>query len=265
MVCVDQNTVNGQKVSCGKCETCNYNYRKGWENRMSFESAAHDPQNQAFVTLTYAEVPLDAHYQPTLRKSDLQKFFKRCRKAGHQFRYLAVGEYGTKGGRPHYHLMVWGPHFNEIERMVDTHWGLGITLTLPVVEGAHRYIAKYIVKRTEYTPSTYNRDGEPFKLSSRRPGIGFEGLKELGEQYKDYPHYFHLESTGDISLIYRKDGRWRSLPPRDARIVRKAAGVPELAADRPPKVLPQISEEKIEQARRYIARIEAKKLATATF
>lgn len=59
-----------------------------------------------FVTLTYG-----GGYENTeayaLNYADVQKCFKRLRKAGHRFKYIAVGEYGGKLNRAHFHLVMY--------------------------------------------------------------------------------------------------------------------------------------------------------------
>lgn len=39
--------------------------------------------------------------------ADLQRCFKRMRKAGHKFQYVSVGEYGGKGSRAHFHAIIY--------------------------------------------------------------------------------------------------------------------------------------------------------------
>lgn len=265
MVCISPRRLNDVSVPCSKCAACNYNYRRGWQSRLEMESKLYDSDHQAFVTLTYSEVPLTPDFQPTLRKSDLQKFFKRCRKDKYIIRYLAVGEYGDKGGRPHYHAIIFGPTVQEIQRMCSDHWPHGHNLVVPVLEGATSYVAKYIVKQSDHDLGTYPLEGSPFMLSSRRPGIGVIGLKEMGERYKHDPTYQILENTGDISTIYRSNGKWRSLPARDARIVRESAGVPLKASDRPDKPPRENDAEEIEKAKRFLSVLEAKKRFYASF
>lgn len=68
------------------------------------------------VTLTYgtsnrvgnAKVPtLSAS---VLTYSDIQKYFKRLRKAGFIFRYVVAGEYGSMKGRAHWHIIFFWQH-----------------------------------------------------------------------------------------------------------------------------------------------------------
>lgn len=63
------------------------------------------------LNLTYDDAHLPKHGQ--LYKEDLQKFFKRLRKAGFKFRYVASGEYGDETRRPHFHIALFGVDFDN--------------------------------------------------------------------------------------------------------------------------------------------------------
>ena len=62
------------------------------------------------LNLTYNDDWIPEHGQ--LVKDDLQRFFKRMRKAGFKFRYVASGEYGDKTRRPHFHIALFGLDFS---------------------------------------------------------------------------------------------------------------------------------------------------------
>lgn len=222
---------------------------------------------RSFVTLTYAEVPLTSDFLPTLEKNDLQKFFKRCRKDGYTFRYAAVGEYGEKTHRPHYHALIWGPDIAECNKMVQKHWALGHTLTVAIESGAMCYVGKYILKATEWAPKVKggSKLQAPFLLSSRRPPIGWDGLQTMGEAYVDGPFKEQLEFDGDISLVYRSSGRWWGIPPRDAKIIREAAGVPTKASERPPKPNREETDDEKQRAESFIRKNKALRKLRATF
>ena len=63
------------------------------------------------LNLTYDDEHLPKHGQ--LLKTDLQKFFKRMRKSGFKFRYVASGEYGDVSKRPHFHIALFGVDFSS--------------------------------------------------------------------------------------------------------------------------------------------------------
>ena len=100
---------------CGKCPPCLRRRVSGWSFRLVKQG--EQACSALFVTLTYDDekVPKTASGLMTLQKSDLQKFFKRLRKKTHEkISYYAVGEYGDKTQRPHYHIIL----FNAIPRIV---------------------------------------------------------------------------------------------------------------------------------------------------
>lgn len=111
-------------VPCGSCIICCKRKAGALATRaiMETESCGSAP---LFITLTYnnEHLPKNEYGYPTLRKSDLQLFFKRLRSLldnqniSHSLRYLACGEYGSHTKRPHYHLLLWGfplSHFKDI-------------------------------------------------------------------------------------------------------------------------------------------------------
>lgn len=102
-------------MPCGKCLACRYEQAKTWSLRIKLESLDYDPSLIQFVTLTY-----DSEFYPgELVPADLSSFIKRLRKnSGLKFRYFACGEYGSKRGRAHYHLILFGVKFDEIAHLV---------------------------------------------------------------------------------------------------------------------------------------------------
>lgn len=87
-------------TNCGYCHSCRLKKRRDWIVRNHFENKTN-PISYVF-TLTYKETPTFLKYE------DLQKFHKNLRYHGYSFRYFAVGEYGEKHGRPHYHSSYYG-------------------------------------------------------------------------------------------------------------------------------------------------------------
>lgn len=75
-------------------------------HRIILEAAMHE-QN-SFLTLTYSEEQLPEG--GTLVPRHLQLFFKKLRKISEpaRLRFFAVGEYGTRTQRPHYHCTLFG-------------------------------------------------------------------------------------------------------------------------------------------------------------
>lgn len=153
-------------VPCGKCAFCAATRRMDWCTRLHYEAKAH--VDKSFVTLTYAEKFCPAR----LSKRHLQLFFKRLRKAGASFRYFAVGEYGAKTRRPHYHVLFFG---RVPERSIRDAWrigsrrskeSIGLIHVGQVTDASVAYCCAYVVDRGS------NYKYQPFTVMSRRPGLG---------------------------------------------------------------------------------------------
>lgn len=109
-----------QVLPCGQCSFCRAQRAREWAIRCTHEAEMY-PHNY-FVTLTYDDVSLpkgnfldrDGEVkESSLCPSDVVKFIKRlrieCSRAySHSgIRVFYSGEYGEKGDRPHYHLLLF--------------------------------------------------------------------------------------------------------------------------------------------------------------
>lgn len=182
-------------VSCGKCIPCLSNKRADWIFRLDQE---HKVSSSAmFVTLTY-----HPKFLPDgLVKSHLQKFLKRLRKRdpNNRIRYFAVGEYGSKTGRPHYHILLFNADSTgETVRKAWTLRGndLGIVDIRPVTAGRVRYITKYIIQ-PELVSSGMQK---PFSCMSRGYGIG---AHYLSDDMVDW----HTRNDANYTFIHGVKGR----------------------------------------------------------
>lgn len=176
--------VNPVLVPCGKCRACKISRASAWSLRSMMEYKAVD-EKACFLTLTYDDSSI---VDGMLRKRDLQLFFKRCRKAGLRFRYFACGEYGETTARPHFHVLVFGVDFDQMEQLL-THreylsngvrgslglWNYGFVHLGHVSEASCQYVAKYMLK-SDMPSSFFERYGckqfKPFQVMSRRPALG---------------------------------------------------------------------------------------------
>lgn len=123
-------------------------------------------EESCMLNLTYDDDHLPEHGQ--LWKDDLQRFFKRMRKAGLKFKYVASGEYGEQTRRPHFHIALFGMDFNSdrvlfgrsangdrtfISPSVAKHWAdangfpIGNHLIGELNFESAAYIARYILKK----------------------------------------------------------------------------------------------------------------------
>ncbi|QCQ85063.1 replication initiator protein [Blackfly microvirus SF02] len=155
-------------VPCGKCIPCLVNKRSDWCFRLEREHRVS--KSAMFVTLTYDEKHLRTN--GSLDKRDLQLFLKRLRRRDEssRIRYYAVGEYGSRFGRPHYHLLL----FNSVESDVRMAWldsrgvPIGAVHVGLVSSASIAYVTKYMIQKDDYPDGVE----KPFATMSRRYGIG---------------------------------------------------------------------------------------------
>lgn len=198
MKCLKPIKVNGQYFNCGHCMNCRVNYTQMWSLRLLYELSGTNAAS--FLTLTYSP-----EYYPSdcsLHKEDLQNFFKRLRinlqREYHEFtpkiRYYAVGEYGGKTKRAHYHAIVFGlddldPKHREI---VVKSWPYCEPWFFDKSRGRQgamqevtpddiQYVCGYVQKKLsgELGKKEYGERQPPFSICSQ--GIGLE----FAEKHKE--------------------------------------------------------------------------------
>lgn len=153
----------------------------------------------AFLTLTYSPEHLPAY--GSLNKRHLQLFFKKYRRylGSHKIRYLACGEYGEKGDRPHYHAIIFGHDFSDKKpsslvgdnqyyrsKKLEEIWEYGRCEIGEANFHTAAYVARYVTKKIN-GPNAASHYGEllntdtgeitprripEFNTVSRRPGLG---------------------------------------------------------------------------------------------
>ncbi|WMC01504.1 replication initiator protein [Microvirus D_HF4_371] len=168
-------------------------------------------QDNSFITLTYTDDSMpnlssDGCYEniPTLDPADLRNFIKRLRHQYHKqkgMRYFAVGEYGTKTFRPHYHAGLFDfyqchngqtiQHFRtkrrlwkeccDTCRMVGNTWGLGDIEVRKLDTSKCEYLGGYITKKMTKKEDArlLGRHPEFSRQSKQEGGIGFPALAEM--------------------------------------------------------------------------------------
>jgi len=189
-------------VPCGKCGKCQEARRNQWTFRNQVEHK-HAKSSQ-WVTLTYedSKIPKDPEGIPVLSKDDLQRFFKRLRKANaahwlEQVRYYAVGEYGTDTKRPHYHILLYNLHPNVYPK-IKAIWGNGLVYLAPITDADIHYTTKYHLNKD--VNSVY--PVPEFTLMSRRPAIGFQYIEPNMELHQSNLQTF-VYQNGHKTLMPR--------------------------------------------------------------
>ncbi|QCS37030.1 replication initiation protein [Tortoise microvirus 43] len=139
------------------------------------------------MTLTYGRDGYDnvSHERAAiLTYSDVQKFFKRLRKAGYPLRFLVTGEYGSRKGRTHWHgILFWQgkvpPDIQLLKRINQEQWDHGFSWYEEVFPHSIRYACKYIQKDRK-------KDDEQRMFSmSKSPPLGHAYFMSRAEQYVD--------------------------------------------------------------------------------
>lgn len=183
---------DGTEVACHKCWQCISRKIDDWTGRCIAESQTSSAVHS--VTLTYGR---DEHYNAVdhvkaavLTYSDVQRYIKRFRlfqsekvPNGFSVRYFVVGEYGTRKGRAHWHILLfWKGRwpYRPLDRNLDdeawphghSFWQIGTPHTV-------RYVTKYIAKEA-------TSDERQYHMSlSKKPPLGDAYFRQLAQDYID--------------------------------------------------------------------------------
>jgi len=205
------------RVPCGKCLPCQKKRRSEWSLRLEHEYLFSD--SAFFITLTYNDyhIPRTKEGYQTLHKKHLQNYIKRlrndhvkyvskhfkCTKKEVKFRakplrYYAVGEYGSKTRRPHYHLILFNMDIANLAPLTNQ-WKAGFADVGTVTSASINYVTKYMFK--QFNRKTDKRT-PPFSLMSKKPIIGQAYLENYGV------HHIQSESLE----VRDQNGHVRRLP-----------------------------------------------------
>lgn len=202
-------------VPCGRCPECKKQRINGWIFRL--EEELKRSTTAIVVTLTYdtVHVPITNALYMSLKKEDVQKFFKRMRKAVSsewnkhkgehdgpmawfqeepQIKYYLCGEYGTDTDRPHYHAIIFNlPDWTYVENA----WQKGhVHYDLEISTAAMAYTTKYMDK-PKRIPLHRNDDREPeFSLMSKRLGDNYITPETIQYHKSDLLNRVYLSTQG---------------------------------------------------------------------
>lgn len=186
------------KMPCGKCEACRLEQARDRAVRCVHEFKSHGDKG-AFLTLTYnpENLPLSGSYD----ESDIVLFVKRLRKhlAPLAIKTFGCAEYGDKGSRPHFHLLIFGFDFpDRIELLgsaehgsghsryrsplLERLWTKGFSEIGSITPESASYVARYTQKKCKKKDVSYKGLlPEKAVCVSRRPGLG----KKWFERFHD--------------------------------------------------------------------------------
>ena len=156
------------RVACGQCRDCRVRRKLAWVGRLRLEAMTH--QSSRFLTLTYAEDPGE------LQVSDLQQFMKRYRYHYGECRFFAVGEYGEKNARGHWHIIIFGHQPEVVGHWKNNKaWKHGFSYDGNVTEYSILYVGGYVMK----WPG--KADLKPVVRQSLKPGIGMAKIGQMAQ------------------------------------------------------------------------------------
>lgn len=186
------------EVPCGKCLICQRNLVHDWSMRMRYESL--DSKCVFFITLTYDDdhLPINEQGFVTLVKSDLQKFFKRLRKSI-KVRYFAVGEYGSKFGRPHFHIILFTKFkidWYDMRNLIAKCWHSRIDVqTAKDAERLSSYCSKYCFKNDNRVDDSQVK---PYRTCSKKPILGYLYLQKFGSLHLSDTRFRFLSAESSL-------------------------------------------------------------------
>lgn len=183
------------------------------------EARLHD--HSTFVTLTYDQEHIPHDFG--LHWPDAKDFLRRVRHRFGSVRYFIAGEYGSQNLRPHWHAILFGPHFSDsrptnpgsdlcVSKTLSELWTAGGSTLGSLTPGSASYVAKYSLKKDSRSSADqrYQRvdasTGEVYTVAregarmSLRPGIGAGW----------YARYFRSDVYNEGTV--RKDGKPVGIP-----------------------------------------------------
>ncbi len=183
-------------LPCGNCVGCKLDRSSEWAARCVHEAGLHT-QN-SYITLTYNDDNLPSDH--SLNVKHFQDFMKKLRRQVEPttIRFFHCGEYGEQFDRPHYHALIFGYQFPDLEffkrtkaghplylsKQLTEIWNKGHTYVGDVTYQSAAYVARYIMKKITGDAADNHYEvidettGEIHKLKpeyttmSRNPGLG---------------------------------------------------------------------------------------------
>lgn len=167
-------------VPCGRCFQCRKKRAQDWAIKLIEENKYH--KKKCFITLTFDNKILQKGneygakckflYHIENSKEYVQKFIKRLRKhfKNDRITYFAVGEYGEKTKRCHWHIILWGINFEEDRQptrksksgkdmftspTLDRLWDCGICVIEDININNTVYCTQYILKKFKRKDDRY--------------------------------------------------------------------------------------------------------------
>lgn len=204
MMCPNLTQFGEHLAPCGQCMPCRINKKRMWVGRMLLE-LNFSPSPASFVTMTYDDTNLPKN--GSVDVSEVQKYIKRLReKSLGGFRYFAVGEYGDKSERPHYHMIAFNTPAETWEQVLRDTWHKGFVQVGEANQASMMYVANYTTKKmTSMDDERLDGKNPEFAVMSKKPPLGAAGINYIEDllytrsgaaalaKIKDVPHDFEYQ------------------------------------------------------------------------
>lgn len=184
MLCVNPYRTGKEEFGCGKCLPCLFTRRRIWVGRLMLELQDH--RHSCFVTLTFKEVPDE------FPGDHMGVFVRKLRRRGFRGRYFGVAEKGSRSGRPHYHMALFGMSAGDRNKL-EKCWPHGFIHVGELNAASATYLVKYLVK-----------DGAGFARMSLKPGIGGLRAKSRALVQKKWIEQGALEDVTPVVRIAKR-------------------------------------------------------------
>lgn len=158
----------------------------------------------------------------SLDSRDLTLFLKRLRRflSYHhdvQVRFYAVGEYGSLKHRPHYHIIVFGLHLDDLyeigrnkagrmlhsSKIIEKLWPYGRVEVDKLTWESAAYTARYTVKKLGKAETDFYKEFNivpEFSRMSLKPGIGQKYFDENAKTIYEYDK-IHISTSSGVRTV----------------------------------------------------------------
>lgn len=198
-----------QWVACRNCRLCRDNRLNDLIGRCIAEQSTSSLT--VAVTLTYGGG--DSPEAAVLYYRHVQLMLKRLRKDGYSVRYICAGEYGTKKGRAHWHIILFfqgTPPDMYISQGKDDpngridwkYWPHGYSYFQNTDYRGFRYVMKYALKAQD------DHAAVKALTMSKKPPLGYEFFMNMAGDMVEGGLVLHSPEYSFASVLDRK-GRAR--------------------------------------------------------
>lgn len=189
-------------VPCGSCFECRMTKVNDWCTRLLAEAHCNPPC--FFLTLTYNEesLPRTEQGKPTFDRYHLKALLREfARDIPNRFRYYAIGEHGTDGERPHYHVLTFGADALYLDSKLQKYWPYGFYTIGEMLGARIMYVSLFHVLKSSH------KYPDEFTVMSRRPGIGAEFFERVEKEGRRLKKTLKTDEQIVKTLFYSDDGR----------------------------------------------------------